>query len=349
VRRSVAAALLGLVCASFRAQAQSANDIALDLPACLDATWRARLVESASLELREDGAVLAPSLARASREHRVVIAVDMPCESDPTVAQIHLTVPSSSDVLTREAQLSDTPPALRPRTLALALAELWRTSLARQTLSLQPTAAAPSSVLARDDGELLPTRMTGDASPPAASVPITVAPSSNNSAPRSDAPTLSLAPSLRLYIADRTALPGAQLAFSWRAWRIGAEGFYSSHEDVLGRATFGLLQAVVSWELARVSFGAYGLALGPRAAIGGIVATATARAPAFASSASILTWDAAGEATLWRMLTSSWRLALRVQLGYAHGAVLASDFGELARLDGLFAQANLALELHLCE
>jgi hypothetical protein len=165
----------------------------------------------------------------------------------------------------------------------------------------------------------------------------------------SAAATLSIAPAMRIYLAARDALPGAQAAFSWRAWRIGAEGYYSTSADALGSARFGLVQGFSSWQLVDIELGAYGLALGPRAAIGCILATASAQSRAYSSSATVISWDASGEATFWRTLGDDWRLAVRVQLGYAQGTSLASDLGELARLHGLFATASLALELHLTD
>jgi hypothetical protein len=229
--------------------------------------------------------------------------------------------------------------------LAIALAELWRTSHAlapRQAITSTPPPSASATVQPQPAAAVQP---YAAATPSDSSEPD----STRSAEAQSGAPTLSLAPALRLYFAARNALPGAQLAFGWRSWRIGAEGYYGEHDDQLGSARFGLVQGFLSWELARVHFGDYGLALAPRAAIGGILATASARAPAFASSVATIAWDASAEAAFWRTLTRHWRLALRVQLGYAHGTVLASDIGELARLHGLFATAGLSLELHLSD
>jgi|GEM_PF-5040224 len=58
--------------------------------------------------------------------------------------------------------------------------------------------------------------------------------------------------------------------------RIGVKGSQGANVDQLGEARFGLAQSFLSWELARVHFGAYGLPLAPRAAIGGVVAAANA-------------------------------------------------------------------------
>lgn len=333
--RALAIASLTLLCGIAHADAQPSSSIELDLPPCLEPAWRDQLISSARIELREDGALL--TRAGEPREDSVLIAVAISCSGAPGDARIH--IQRGSEHSSRTVQLADVPHHLRPRTLALALAELWRSSRALRAQDLasspQPTAAKPevpvqphAAVKAIDSSETDATR---------------------SAEAQSDAPTLSLAPALRLYFAARNALPGAQLAFGWRSWRIGAEGYYGEHDNQLGSARFGLAQGFVSWELARAHFGSYGVALAPRAAIGGILATANAQAPAFASSVATISWDASAEAAFWRMLTTHWRLALRIQLGYAHGTILASDAGELARLHGLFATAGLSLELHLSD
>jgi hypothetical protein len=335
-----AIASLGLLCAS--AHAQTASVIELELPDCLGPAWRDQLISSASIELREDGASLITH--ESEREGSVHIAVAVPCNSDPNEAEIAIHQPSKTEPLSRTVQLADVPHHLRPRTLAIALAELWRTSHTRapRAQDLASNRAHPQPTAANLEAPVQPNAA-------ATAIDTSRRDATNNADAQSGAPTLSLAPALRVYFAARNALPGAQLAFGWRSWRIGAEGYYGEHVDQLGSARFGVIQGFLSWELARIHFGAYGLALAPRAAIGGILATASAQAPAFASSATITSWDASAEAAFWRMLTTHWRFALRVQLGYAHGPVLASDAGELARLHGLFATAGLSLELHLSD
>jgi hypothetical protein len=153
----------------------------------------------------------------------------------------------------------------------------------------------------------------------------------------------------RVYLAGPDALPGAQLGCSWGRLRVGGEGFYGWRSDALGSARFGVLQAFVSWELLRIRLGAYGLALAPRAAVGGVFASATAALPGRGDSMAILSWDAAGEAAFWRKLGDRWSLALRLHAGFASGVRLASDAGALAQLHGPFAAASLALASQLTD
>ncbi|HTU59616.1 MAG TPA: hypothetical protein VMF89_14295, partial [Polyangiales bacterium] len=149
-----ALASLGLLCAASHTYAQSANRIALDLPGCLDASWREQLVSSARVELLEDGAILT-TLDEDHPGDETHVAIAMACNGDASEARIQLAHAAKSALLSRTVQLSDVPHSLRPRTLALALAELWRTS--------QPSAAPKDTQDSAHTAKAAAERRTGNA------------------------------------------------------------------------------------------------------------------------------------------------------------------------------------------
>ncbi len=81
----------------------------------------------------------------------VVASVD-PCGATPSLVQVHVRDDRSGAALDRQVPLADVAPDVRPRALALAVAELIRTAAASPPAPVSPVSPAPAATPEPTDG-----------------------------------------------------------------------------------------------------------------------------------------------------------------------------------------------------
>lgn len=296
--------LVALCCMPVRAQPMAATrmlDGAAELrwPACEPVSWqRGALTSALQIELQTVG--------RPERSGVWRLAIDGDCadvDSAPT-----LRAATSERALERTLSLADVPSPLRPRALALALAELLRAALAPSS----PVVAAPRA--------LQPT--AADASPETA---------------------LALRPGLRVFFAHRDVMFGAELTLQLQRWTLGVAGLVGVYADPIGSARVGVIEALLGYRLLATRSGAFSFTAGPRIAAGASFGSAISAADAMMSSATVLAWDAGAELGLDADVGAGISLGLHAVGGYAGGGRFVADSRLLAQTAGLFVGAALSV------
>lgn len=334
VARGGVVACLVWLCSAL-AHAQRA-ELALVLPNCPGReAWQREVRELFELELHVELAAQAPDAALPR------LSVDQPCNAPGGDALLRFHDPRSGADQTRMLSLRDTPPELRARVLALALTELLRSqqSLAAETDQPPPQpsaaerAAAPVPEQASDPAARLTPTPHVDQPARAAATP-----------QRGPSFALSLGPTLEVYFAHGSLLYGAELSATWWRLHLGVLGSLGTNGDAaLGSAHYRRVHGFLSFDIARLPFGAWIWAAAVRGALGGTFASADAQSSAAPARASDLSCDGSLETWLALRVADAWAAKLRSNLGYAFGPRYLADSRVLADFSGLFL--GLALEL----
>jgi hypothetical protein len=314
----------------------------------------APVLELLRLELQSDGV----GLAATARALGPALWVEQGCERGQPLVLVYVDAQEARRV-ERSISLGDVPNALRDRTLALALAELFRAGTAQR--APQPTAASVATPTQEVQASSEPepaakpeaAEQPGPAEQPArtpAAVRGTAAPAPERPGSSSSAAlgwAIALGPALQVLPTSGSVLFGAEVACSWRSLSAGVLGSLGSSNDSLGSVAYRRLHGFVAYDLLHTDPARLRLSGGVRAAIGATFASVTPAAAALSSDVVAPSGDLALEATLALLLSAHWLAKLRLDFGYALGPRFRAETRELADFSGVFVGASLCASASL--
>jgi hypothetical protein len=370
--------------------AQESSELGLSQRDCAsgaESSPSRELMELVRLELRADGVIRVTGTAR-SRQYGTLLWVERGCSQveragtavDRGEVMIGYRDEPRQRNLQRSLSLSDVPPALRQRALALALAELFRAGEASATEGTARTgatrdatgagtssqagvsaAATDSSRASLNTGaESSDTRADAVANASAESERATHAAIGSSDAVRSPtgearvpqsvstdaigsrpAWALALGPALHALPASAAMLFGAEIALSWRRVSAGVLGNLGSDSDPLGSVDYRRLHGFVTYEALSTEPATFRVTAGIRASLGATFTHVTPVAAALPRNATAASGDLALETGVAWSITRSWQTKLSVDIGYAFGPRIQADDRDLANFSGLFVGASL--------
>jgi hypothetical protein len=349
-------ACLTRVAAVLADEAPKFSRVVLLLPACEKPGLSASELRSAiSLDLRDEGLVLAPAGEVSPGD--VLVRIEADCAAD---AELTLQVELRDDNRRRRIDLSELPPAQRARALSLSLAELLS--------QLEPFRAPPAgSDAAQGSPDAAVPAPPASPSEPAASAKPPATPPAKVTKPAPQAPLeasperaaaedpdrerppprparggwgLSLAPELRLF--QTTSLWGGRALVQYGAWNAGIDFLNARQSASPGTVATFVVHLSCAYRLTLLGSPEGSLfEAAPRLGAGRTFMNAEANATGHAASAQDVYLDAAFGARYSFELSSALRLGLGAELGYARGAIGYADNLEIARTAGPFASLLL--------
>jgi hypothetical protein len=371
---------------SIPGSAQAPSEVGLSLRDCQTGATEPspQLLELLRLELRADavdrlsvvvrrvpgapepraGGETRRAIRSSSRaELEPVLSIERGCDRvDDGLLRLGYRDPARDARLQRSLSLEDVPIALRERTLALALAELFRAGQAdasdagsKEALPSAAEAGTRRNSIDAAEIEQHPAADSGSDSerppvelerPPAADGGGTDPAPSGASAhgrPRSSSWALAVGPALHVLPSSGTMLVGAEIALSWRSVSAGVLGSLSGNTDPLGSVAYRRLHGFVAYEVFRVDPAPFRIAAGVRAAFGATFANVTPLATALPQNVTAATGDLALETSFAWLVGSGWQTKLRLDVGYALGPAIRADDRDLANFSGLFIGAAVCL------
>jgi hypothetical protein len=358
--------------------AQTGTSVAyLRLSDCDAPPWTreqaAELLRALALELRSDG-VEQVHAAEAGTELTPLLELDVDCA---TTAEFALGARSAPGVelSIRRMDLRDVPEPLWPRALALALAELLRTSrraaspatppaaVVQADAGTQPSTSTADSPVAADAGEneagdetSAPTSEAGtakgatDTNAPPTSQAASRAPFEDNAGEQHDPEprhVLSIAPNARWLPGSSDALYGAAIGWEWLRFGAGLNALFGRASDTLGATSFGLVHAVLSYQALHLRLGREVLSAGPALGAGITWASAGSSSSANGGSALLLSYEVGARLGVSHDFSRGLAGGLCLEVGYAHGPKLRADDRDLATLSGVFLGLGLRVSIGL--
>jgi hypothetical protein len=281
---------------------------------------------------------------------------------------------AEGELSSRRMDLRDVPEPLRPRALALALAELLRTSSRAVPLATPPAPVVQTDAAPQPSATTSESPVTADAESKAANE--TSAPASDagtaraaagaNAAPTSQAAsrapheetageqqdaelrhTLTIAPNARWLTASSDGLYGAAIGWEWLRLGAGLNALFGRASDTLGATSFGLVHAVLSYQVLRLRLGRQLLHADPALGAGITWASAGSSTSANGGSALLLSYELGARLGVSHDFSRGLAGGLCLEAGYAHGPRLRADNRDLATLSGLFLGLGLRVSIGL--
>ena len=336
----------------------------LVLPACEPEPFAYdELLEALRLELGQAG-VAQVSLGAPSTlaTGEALARLSFPCDPDAPAAQ--LTLRSRGGETTYALDLSDLPPEVRPRGIALAVAELtpsaWpallgtaepKSDVARrepepETVGSKQAEPEESEAVVRHEQDARREERRARASrPPEGPDARAARLSAHDEETSRSAPAqpiaLGVSGQLRVYALGGTALWGARVTASWGRFDVGLDAMFGRHPDDIGRLESRLLAASLALRAVDGKHGSWRYWFAPRASLGTIATTAT---PTEASHTGVdvkeLYLDGAVPVGT-GFVSGRCQLSVELEGGYARGYVATFEGDTLASFGGLLASARL--------
>jgi hypothetical protein len=323
----------------------------------------AALSSALALELRSDGVDQIRAAEEGAEGATPLLELDVDCATTADFVLRARSAPAAP-LDTRRMDLRDVPEPLRPRALALALAELLRTSRRTAALTTPPATVVQADA---DAQSITPTSEStaGNATSAPASE-AAPAPTSANASPISDAAAiaphedtpdeqrdpeprhaLSIAPSARWLPASSDALYGVAAGWEWLRLGAGINALFGRAGDTLGTTHFGLVHAVLSYQALRLRLARQVLYAGPALGAGFTWASAGTSASANGGSALLLSYELGARLGVSHDFSRGLAASLCLEAGYAHGPKLRADDRDLATLSGSFLGLGLGMSFGL--
>ncbi|HKP60676.1 MAG TPA: hypothetical protein VJV78_28305 [Polyangiales bacterium] len=331
---------LALLATSASAQPGSAEEICLVARGCAP-TIQGELLELLRLELSSERVVLGDP---ACAERAPALWIERACPAaESGELELRRSHPAGGrPALTARLRLDDVPASLWNRTLALALAELFRAGTAES--SAQPEAATSSEDDADDRPATAEEQQAANTpgSAPAAPLPAVQATTSVASSPR-PVWAVEAGPAMHLTPGRGTALFGAEVGLHWRRLRGGALATFGVHSVGLGQIDYRLLHAYAGVDVLQTRHAAWTFAAGIRAALGATFTNSTASSDVEILDTVALSGDLALDLSVALQISATWLARLGLDLGYAAGPTFHADDPVVDQFSGLFIGASLGL------
>jgi hypothetical protein len=332
----------------------------LTLPACAPEPFSYDELEAVlRLELEHAGVgelVRGAPPVVASGEALLVLLV--PCSPTAPTATLVLRAPGGE--LTRSLDLSDLDATVRPRGIALQVAELlpsaWPELLtgARSDAStdVAPTSDQSPESTAAFESEPAASESASDASAAAdesTEPPPDVEPEAPLAQPVEPRPAparrwaVGGAAQMRAFLPRGTTLFGARPMVAWGRFDAAFDLLFGRHTDVVGQLDSRLLSASLAYRALQPQWGTWRVALAPRASLGTIVVQAAS--PALEISTSHVREVYADLAMTAGVAYVAGRCVVgpEFELGYAHGFIAQHDQEPVADFGGPLLSARLAV------
>jgi hypothetical protein len=299
------------------------------------------------IELGHEGVRRVDRLATPGAGADAWIEISSECSSDLTSLSVRIHDPRARDI-SRTMELFDLPPALRPRGLALVVAELARASWTRPPTTAETDATRTQPQPAAAPADAPPPELRLDARPAGPEPTTAESPPVADSAagrPTSGRPGTSLALGLgvRLFVPDATLLEGARLAGRFGRMRAGLDGMFGIRRDDLGDVTFITASGWLGVDVLRLEQQSWRFRTGPRISAGLAAAAAHAHGDARSKHAENPYIDAAIEAGTEVRLGQSYWGFLDFEAGLARGLEVYADDRRSGKVGGFLLGGHLGV------